>query len=282
MDKLISILTVVMLSVSLNAYAQSEKEKSPQQTVMFNEVSALFGDNLEPEPGALQDLLLAVAVDHTSADVPDATKEIGIPYILDKGIRYWASRLTKNAPLDVIVNNALFLLYAKDRTEASEKAALGLMKLAARKNYWPAKFFVAENNLYQYLSANYDINTTSSLTIDEAKLKTIANTTMEYFNDCAKRGFAPCQYRVGTWLLANEQTVSDSLKALDAAINTSLNDSRYRGVFKDRQSHAALILITIGPHFGYDQERIAGLKSLVTRTSQENILSHVKKSSPLD
>ena len=266
MDRLISILTVVMISVSLNAYAQTEKEESPQQTVMFNEVTALFGDNLEPEPGALQDLLLAVAVDHTSMDVPDATREIGIPYILDKGIRYWASRLTKNAPLDVIVNNALFLLYAKDRTEESKKTALGLMKLAARKNYWPAKFFVAENNLHQYLSASYDVNTTSSMTIEEAKLKTIANTTMQYFNDCAKRGFAPCQYRVGTWLLADEQTVSDSLKALEAAINTSLNDSRYRGIFKDRQSHAALILISIGPQYGYKEEKITQFTNLLTKS----------------
>jgi hypothetical protein len=176
----------------------------------------------------------------------------------------------------VIVNNALFLLYAKDRTEESKKTALGLMKLAARKNYWPAKFFVAENNLHQYLSASYDVNTTSSMTIEEAKLKTIANTTMQYFNDCAKRGFAPCQYRVGTWLLADEQTVSDSLKALEAAINTSLNDSRYRGIFEDRQSHAALIIASIGPQFGYKEEKITRFAALVAKSIVQESSNNTK------
>lgn len=269
MDKLVVVLLVLFASVSFGVIGAAIENKSSEPMLQFNEVTAMFGRNLEPEPGLLQDLLLAVAVDHTASNVPDAAKEIGIPYILGKGIAHWARRLKKGAPLDVIVNNALYLLYSKDRSEESNKTALNLMKLAASKNYWPAKYYVAETNLKDYLVADYDLNSDAKMLIHDKSIQRVAATTMEYFLDCAKRGFAPCQYRVGTWLLTSEKHAVEALKALESAIHTSMSDSRYKGMFNQRQGHAAIILSSIGPEYGYSEEKINGYKSIIAKATQK-------------
>jgi hypothetical protein len=266
--KLVEVLLVLIAIFSFGVVGANKESKPSEPMLQFNEVTAMFGRNLEPEPGLLQDLLLAVAVDHTASNVPDATKEIGIPYILSRGIAHWASRLKKGAPLDVIVNNALYLLYSKDRSEESDKTALNLMKLAANKNYWPAKYYIAETNLKNYLAADYELNSKVKMLINDKSVQKIADVTMDYFVDCAKRGFAPCQYRVGTWLLTSEMHVAEALKALESTINTSMNDSRYKRIFDQRLGHAALILSSIGPEFGYSEEKINTYKSIIAMTTQ--------------
>ncbi len=211
------------------------------KTLAFNEVTAMFSDNLTTTDELLGDLLLAIAFDHTASNAPAEIKHIGIPYILEKGIKYWAIQLQYPEPsLDAIVNNALFLLFSKERTEEAKKAALKLMQIAANHNYWPAKFYVAEHNLRNYLSVDYGVN--PSLEIKDVQLADAARITMEYYNDCAKRGFAPCQYRVGTWLVANGESVEDGLSALQQAIKTSTDDPRYRDMFVQRRAHAAQII----------------------------------------
>ncbi len=211
------------------------------KTLAFNEVTAMFSDNLTITDELLGDLLLAIAFDHTASNAPTEIKHIGIPFILEKGIKYWAIQLQyPEPPLDAIVNNALFLLFSKERNEDSKKAALQLMQMAANINYWPAKFYVAEHNLRSYLSVDYTVN--PSLEILDEELADMAGTTMRYYSDCAKRGFAPCQYRVGTWLIANTENVENGRSALQQAIKTSTDDPRYRDMFVQRRAHAAQII----------------------------------------
>lgn len=239
--KILWVLSFLMLAFSLPGVLHAKDDLIAQTgSVEFNEVTAMFSDNLVPKETLLRDLLLAIAIDHTASNAPDQVKLIGIPYILDKGIKYWARQLAKTpAPLDAIINNALFLLFSKERNKKSQSAALKLMKMAAHLNYWPAKYYIAEKNLEHHLSADY-AGTPEAIT--DRHLKNIARTTMRYYTDCAKRGFAPCQYRIGTWLITNNNQAKDGIKALQSAIQISSDDFRYQDMFDIRRAHAAFII----------------------------------------
>ena len=244
------------------------KKEEVVETSLLNEVTIMFGENLNEAQGIEKDLLLAIGVDHTASYSPDEIKEIGIPFILKSGPRYWIAALEAgNYDLPVLVNNALILIYAKESNEETKKSALVLFRIAAEMNYWPAKFYIAEFNLENLLSADYG-EQIQDMSIEDAELQRIASKTMEYYRDCAQRGFAPCQYRLGTWLATRQETAANGLKLLESAIKTSLNDSRYEQNFEKRRANAALILATVGKQFGYSKERISEFEGLVVHNPE--------------
>ena len=227
------------------------RKHAPEVTLDI--VQELFGHNLDTQDTTLKTLLLAIGMDHTTNESPNVDSHIGIPFIVDKGPAYWVSRLVKSDyEVDVLVNNALLLLFSKEEFPNAQEAADDLMLTAADKGYWPASYYIAERNLNEFLSKDFSKATPSFGEIDTKKLQAIAADTMNRYNECAEIGFAPCQYRIGFWLANSEKTLSDGLNVLRQAIKTTMNDSRYSGVLDGGVLMAAKTIVFKGEEAGLD------------------------------
>lgn len=221
--------------------------------VTFDKVQEIFGHNLDTDDTMLKTLLLAIGMDHTSSDSPHSDQDIGIPYIVHKGPGYWVARLKSGErKLDVLVNNALLLLFTKEEIPNAKETGFALLKTASEMGYWPADYYVAENDLVNHLTMDYTSVSPKSGVMNGEK-KAIANETMKRYNRCAEMGFAPCQYRIGFWLSGSPQTLKDGLNVLRAAIHTTTNDTRYRGVLDGALVMAAKEIVFKGDQVGIDK-----------------------------
>lgn len=253
--RLVGILAIVGVSF-FSAISVSETQ-SPLTgklfpEVTFDKVQEIFGHNLDTENTQLKTLLLAIGMDHTSTDSPHFNERIGIPYIVHHGPGYWVGRLKSgDRSLEVLVNNALLLLFTKEAIPKGKDTAYALLRSAADKGYWPADFFVAETNLSEYLSVDSSDGASSTKPMDE-KTRRIAQETMLRYNRCSAMGYAPCQYRIGFWLSSSPKTLKDGLDILRAAIQTTRNDLRYQGVLDGALIKAANEIVFKGDLVGMD------------------------------
>jgi len=245
---------------------------SPEVTLDI--VQEIFGHNLDTNDATLRTLLLAIGMDHTTNESPNFKSSIGIPFIVDRGPGYWVERLNSgDHETEVLVNNALLLLFTKEEIAKAKETAFQLMEAAADRGYWPASFYVAENNLTKYLAV--DLSDESPLTeeMKSSSIQLIAKDTMSRYNECAKMGFAPCQYRVGFWLVGTKKTLKDGLEVLRLAINTTMKDTRYSDVLDDAIVLAAKEIVFKGEDAGLDyvvrEEYTKLIKHQLSARSQE-------------
>jgi len=264
----LAILLAVSSNVTLATKAQTagEKDDNTEQSIIENSVvtkyspevtldtvQEIFGHNLETQDTTLKTLLLAIGMDHTTNTSPNAESNIGIPFIVDKGPKYWVARLVnKDYEVEVLVNNALLLLFSKEEFPNAQQAADDLMLTASAKGYWPASYYIAERNLNKFLTRDLTKKISSAGAITTEKLKTIADDTMKRYNECAELGFAPCQYRIGFWLANSEKTVKDGLEVLRRAIKTTMSDKRYFGALDGAIISAAKEIVFKGEEAGLE------------------------------
>ena len=222
--------------------------------VTLDVVQDIFGFHLDNADGLKKIFLLAVGMDHTTPGSPHANQDIGIPYIVDRGPSYWVSRLNdKQYDLEVIVNNALLLLFTKEDIPGGEVAATQLLSKASDMGYWPADYYIADYNIGNYLSRDVSELVSETTGIQDPKLKQIAADTMSKFNRCAEIGFAPCQYRLGFWLTSAENSMKEGLDILMHAIKTTLADKRYQGALNGSVIEAAKEVVMKGDLVGIDR-----------------------------
>ena len=237
---------------SLVCTAQTAEAVKSFPEVTFDKVEAIFGQNLNTDDTTLKTLLLAVAMDQTTPGSPHGQKPIGIPYIIHHGPKYWVSKLKAGEKsLDVLVNNALLLLFTKEKIPKSKIAAFDLMLLAADLGYWPADYYIAESNLSNHLTTDYTSEMPLRRVIDNDSLS-VAQDTMARYKRCAELGFAPCQYRIGFWLSNSDKTLKDGLRVLRQAINTTLRDTRNAGTLVNVMLSAAREIVLKGDKAGLD------------------------------
>lgn len=268
-----SIVVTAILFVMNSNYSQAATkselpgtESNPEQSKIYNSVSRkyspevtldrvqeIFGHNLETNDTTLKLLLLAIGMDHTTNESPNFGRPIGIPFIVDKGPSYWVSRLiADDHEIEILVNNALLLLFTKEKIPKAKETSLELMQAAADKGYWPANLYVAENNLNKYLAHDFSKPTPSTGKISSDDMKVIAQDTMDRYSQCAEMAFAPCQYRIGFWLANSPDTLKQGLKGLKQAIKTTMNDTRYQGILDGIVVMAAKEIVLKGEEAGID------------------------------
>ena len=250
-----SLVIAALFSLSTVSLADTDApvlvKASPEVT--FDKVQEIFGHNLDTDDTMLKTLLLAIGMDHTSRNSPNANQDIGIPYIVHQGPGYWVARLKSGErKLEVLVNNALLLLFTKENIPNAKETGLALLKSAADMGYWPADYYVAEHNLTTRLTMDYS-NVTPKTGAMDSDSKVVAKDTMERYNRCAEMEFAPCQYRIGFWLSGSPQTLNDGLNILRKAIHTTMNDSRYQGVLDGALVMAAREIVFKGDQVGMDK-----------------------------
>lgn len=253
--KLVTIFAALVMSL-VSTVAISEEGTSghgkPFPEVTFDKVQEIFGHNLETDDTVLKTLLLAIGMDHTTTKSPHVSQRIGIPYIVHEGPAYWVRRLKSgDGALEVLVNNALLLLYTKENIPKAKETAFSLLKASAEKGYWPAEYYIAEVNLAEHLTQDYASATPSTGLMDKTT-KAIARETMARYNRCAEMGFAPCQFRIGFWLSGSPKSLSDGLNILRAAIHTTRADTRYQGVLDSAVIMAAREIVFKGEQAGMD------------------------------
>jgi hypothetical protein len=238
--------------------------------VTFDRVNEIFGDNLDSNEERLKTLLLAISMDHTSPESPHRDEQIGIPYIVHFGPGYWVNRLSSgDASLEVLANNALLLLFAEADIPSRDNAALNLMQRAATAGYWPADYFVAETNLINHWVRDAENLFPLANVIGQTDARQIATNAMATYNRCAELGFAPCRYRIGFWLANSQSSRNDGLRVLQAAIDTTLKDTRYEGVLNDSLIMATTQLIDNGERIGLDaaaRQHYAHLRTEYTKS----------------
>ncbi len=257
---------ITAASVSASTDAPSGK---PFPEVTFDRVSEIFGHNLDTSEERLQTLLLAIGMDHTTPTSPHFQEEVGIPFIVHYGPNHWVNRLTSgDMSVDVLVNNALLLLFAEADIPNRDKAAYDLMKKASEKGYWPADYFVAETNLLKHLVSGPDVAIPMAPSIENRGLREVAQETMDSFSRCAEVGFAPCRYRVGFWLSNSKQTLHDGLKVLQSAIDVNLKDTRYEDKLDGALVAAAHELATRGEEIGLDSDTVNQYRQLIDQYSR--------------
>ncbi|MEH6814697.1 MAG: hypothetical protein V7677_19355, partial [Motiliproteus sp.] len=221
------VVAALAFSAALAAPALAQAVTAPEVT--YDRVQEIFGLNLETDESSKKLLLLAVGMDHTSPDSPFANQRIGIPFIVEAGPGYWVSRLKSGErKVEVLVNNALLLMFTDKEIPRKQEVARKLLEVAAESGYWPADFYIADFNLETKLSK--DLQKTDYVRLplrDNEQLRGVAEDTMARLNRCAEIGFAPCKYRIGFWLLGSEQTMPDGINVLKSAITTSIADRRY-------------------------------------------------------
>jgi hypothetical protein len=243
---------------ALSASVASANEELPAAgklfpEVTFDRVTEVFGDNLDTNDERLKTLLLAVAMDHSSPESPNRAEQVGVPYIVHFGPAYWVRRLTDgDNSVEVLANNALLLLFAEADIPGREKAAVSLMERAAKADYWPADYFIAETNLAEHLMRDTNDLVPLTKVINQTGMREIAMNTMEAYNRCAKIGFAPCRYRIGFWLANSESSFDDGLRVLQTAVDTTLKDTRYDGVLDGALITATEQLAAKGDQIGLD------------------------------
>ncbi|QFT57129.1 hypothetical protein [Microbulbifer sp. THAF38] len=253
--KLVMIIAVLGLSL-ISSFAISDEDTSISgkafPEVTFDKVQEIFGHNLDTDDTVLKTLLLAIGMDHTTTKSPNASQRIGIPYIIHDGPAYWVRRLQSgDNSLEVLVNNALLLLYTIENIPKAKETAFILLKASAEKGYWPADYYIAEVNLEEHLTQDY-LSATPSTGLMDNPTKTIAKDTMARYNRCADMGFAPCQFRIGFWLSGSPKSLSDGLNILRAAIHTTRADTRYQGVLDGAMIMAAREIVFKGKQAGID------------------------------
>ena len=259
MNSRVKICIPALLSFSLvvgatdieSAVNQDPPKIAPEVTL--DRVQEIFGFNLDTAEGMKKILLLAIGMDHTTPGSPNHDQDIGIPYIIDRGPGYWVSKLTsKEYEVDVLVNNALLLLFSKAEIPGADEAAMHLLSKASDKGYWPADYYVADYNITHKLARDFDDVSTVTTTIVDSDLKKLASDTMAKFNNCSQMGFAPCQYRVGFWLTSTEPGLKDGIHVLKNAIKTTLADKRYQGIMNGSVIEAAKEIVMKGDFAGLD------------------------------
>lgn len=260
-----SLCVVAAMIITAPSSASTEAPKGkPFPEVTFDRVSEIFGHNLDTSEERLQTLLLAIGMDHTTSTSPHFEEEIGIPFVVHYGPSHWVNRLTSgDMSVDVLVNNALLLLFAEADIPNREKAAFDLMKLASEKGYWPADYFVAETNLLNHLVRGPEVAIPMAATIKSSGLNQVAQDTLDAFSRCAEIGFAPCRYRIGFWLSTSQKTLEDGLKVLQAAINVNLKDTRYEDKLDGALVAAANELALRGEAIGLGPDAIEQYRKLI-------------------
>lgn len=246
---------LVLLVISQPVFSKGKLQPSVKLTpeVTFDKVEEIFGYNLDTDDTLLKNLLLAVAIDYTSPKSPNLDKNIGIPFIVDRGPDYWVSRLGKERNnVEVLVNNALLLLFTKEEIPNAKEAAYKLMKSAADRGYWPADYYVADRNLLSHLTKDFSEFTVTPKSISSEDINTLAQDTMNRFNRCAEIGFAPCQYRIGFWLANSGKSLKEGLSVLRLAIRTTLKDARYLKALDGAIVKAAKVIVFKGEEAGLD------------------------------
>ncbi len=265
MNRLVGALCLVGAMITAASVSASTDTSSgkPFPEVTFDRVSEIFGHNLDTSEERLQTLLLAIGMDHTTPTSPHFQEEVGIPFIVHYGPNHWVNRLTSgDMSVDVLVNNALLLLFAEADIPNREQAAFDLMKMASDKGYWPADYFVAETNLLNHLVRGPEVVIPLAPTIEASGLKQVARDTMDAFSRCAEIGFAPCRYRIGFWLSNSQKTLQDGLKVLQAAIDVNLKDTRYEDKLDGALVAAAQELAERGGAIGLDSDTIDQYRKL--------------------
>ena len=221
--------------------------------VSFDRVEKVFGYNLNTSDPISTNLLLAIGMDHTSANSPSKDLDIGIPFIIDKGPGYWVDRLSrKDYAIDVLVNNALILLFSIEDIPDSEATASKVLAAAADKGYWPADYFIADTAINDELTRNFNAFSVVPYAISADQKKETARQTMKKLNRCAAIGFAPCQFRIGFWLSNSPSSLKDGIGVLREAIKTALKDNRYMGVMNGTVVMAAQLIVVQGGRVGLD------------------------------
>jgi hypothetical protein len=246
----------------------------PAPEVTYDLVQNIFGFNLEEEGTLRQSLLLAVGMDHTTPESPFNKERIGIPFIVDAGPNFWVNRLKSGErQLEVMVNNALLLMFTKEVIPNQELVARRLLEAAAKQSYWPADFYIAEYNLTNQLTRDYQNPDLVRLPLkDNEALQVVARDTMERFNRCAAIGFAPCQYRIGFWLASNQETIGDGVHVLQQAIATTLADTRYKGRLEGAAINAARVIVQYGEQAGLPEDQITKTAEFIEAMQQDMIV----------
>jgi hypothetical protein len=242
------ILGAALLLSSITLQADTANSVKPLPDVEFERVDKIFGNNIYSNDPTLKLFLLAIAMDHTSTASTFTRYKIGIPYIAETGAGYWVKRLkNKDYALDVVVNNALILLFSKEDIPNRKAGTLTLMQIAETHAYWPASFYLAESQLAEKLSLDYSAPIPYRLQISDPTRKNIASDVMKRFNFCAEVGFSPCQFRIGFWLVGAQGNLENGLNIIRSAINTTLADPRYNDVLDSYVAlGTSLVLENIG------------------------------------
>lgn len=242
-----NMLKAVLFSISLLPLVAHSTEQLAVQTpnISEEEVVSVFGQSLFKGGRSENLLLLAIAIDNQSSTSPTAHEKIGIPYIVDAGPGYWVRLLQMNeSTLDVLVNNALMLLYmrssGKETREQRKAAAYRLLEIAAQKGYWPAMAYIAEETL-----------NTATPDTPEAKIKQ----SFDYLNQCASVSFAPCQFKLGIWYLNDESKPGAWVPFLQTAIEVSSKDERYKTSKETISDLEFALTILSDPKSGLPQEQ---------------------------
>ena len=190
------------------------------------DVRERFGQRLENATRSENLLLLGIALDAVNAESPFKGREIGIPYLVGDGAGYWALLLSQgDHSVDVLVNNALMLLFADKGDEVMPQAernvaAVKLLTLAQQKGYWPASAYLAEH--YFDLAAKPVLPPLIPDQIQSGYRKT----AFDYYMACTKVGFAPCHLKVGFWYLSDHK-IEAGLPYLKAGVELIGRDKRY-------------------------------------------------------
>lgn len=241
---------IVPYASAYSIEVESEIKLKLAPEVTEERIQAIFMNNLKTKEPTLSGLLLAIAIDHTSKGSPHIHEEVGIPYIVSKTPLYWGGRLKDgDEDIDVLVNNALLLLFTDHDIPDSVNIAYILLHKAADKGYWPADFYIAERNLVSYF---IDVGTEQNQLLPE-ELMVIGNNTMDRYNNCASMGFPLCKFRIGFWLSGSDDSLADGIKVLRDAIDTTLKDRRYKEELDTAVVMAATLIIDKGEQVGVDE-----------------------------
>jgi len=217
------------------------------------EVEEIFGDRFSSLDRAEELFLMAVGFDNLAADA-DTAPPIGIPYIVrGGGAGYWAMLYMQGErSTEVLVNNALILLFMQSPagTEAQREAgAMKLLEQAAQQGYWPADVYIAQSSIAR--SIDKSLPQLPSLV---ANLKRAHAALMR----CANVQFAPCQIDLGVWMMTGDVDGTESARLLlQRGLDIAARDTRYlhnKRVLKDIAGGLDLLLL---PNSGITEEQRA-------------------------
>lgn len=227
MIRVLTLLIALILSPSWATESVEDTKRAPD--IEQGDIDALFGSRLET--GERQDnlLLLAMAFDHQSESSPTRDQNIGIPFIVDAGAGFWVRALQEgDTHLDVLVNNALLLLYLNEPGASMEErrhVADILMEVASSQGYWPADVYLVEHAISGW-SDQVDAPIPLGLeqaTISEAEREALFNR----LSSCARIRFAPCMFRLGFWYLSDPSKHEAGVVLLRGAVEITRRDRRY-------------------------------------------------------
>lgn len=190
------------------------------------DVEERFGQRLKNATRAENLLLLGIALDTVNAESTFKDREIGIPYLVGDGAGYWALLLSQgDRSVDVLVNNALMLLFADKSEEVllpveRTTAAVKLLTMAQREGYWPASAYLAEHYFELAVQPVFP-----PLIPDHIQSR-YRKAAFDYYMACTKVGFAPCHLKVGFWYLSDHK-VEAALPYLKVGVELVGRDKRY-------------------------------------------------------